>query len=204
MSPRTDTRARVVRASLELMRRQGFGGTSISDIVEEAKAPRGSVTFHFPGGKEEIAVEVVDQMTRDILVDLGNATRSASTPAAVVQAHLRAIGDAFAASDWVAGCPVVPIAIELSGRSEAVRRGCAHFFEVWRMDLARRLEDRGLDAGAAQRIAELTVYAAEGALVACRSTKDRAPLDAVAAGIGLLCEAMLAPNAGSRRAMLEG
>ncbi len=186
--PRTDTRDRVIRSSLELIRRRGYAGTAISDIVNESKAPRGSVTFHFPGGKEEIAAEVVDLMTRDILDHVDRAAEHATTAAAVVRAQITEIGDLLKSSGWVAGCPVAPITVELADDSEVIRRACAHFFSMWQASLARRLADRGLDDARATRVAAMAIYAIEGALTVSRADRDLDPLHTVADEISLLCE----------------
>jgi TetR/AcrR family transcriptional repressor of lmrAB and yxaGH operons len=194
---KTDTRARVIRSSLELMRRRGYAGTSISEIVTASEAPRGSVTFHFPGGKEEIAAEVVDLMTREILDQVDRAAANASTAAEMISAQLTEIGAAFEVSGFIAGCPVAPITIGLADQSEAIRRACAHFFHMWRVSLARRLTDRGLDEARASRIADLTVYATEGALVVCRAERSLTALDTVGGELAILCSTLDEPRSTS-------
>src|SRR5439155_23483141 len=177
---RTDTRSRVIVAALGLMRRHGYAGTSISDVVAASNAPRGSVTFHFPGGKEEMAVEVVDLMTKTILDQVDQAAAGAETAPAVIAAQLARIGADFAASDFAEGCPVAPISIELGTQSDGVRRACDHFFTMWQAQLARRLIDRGLAETRAASIAAMTVYATEGAVIVCRSNRHLIALDPVA------------------------
>jgi TetR/AcrR family transcriptional repressor of lmrAB and yxaGH operons len=186
--PRTNTRDRVIRSSLELMRRRGYAGTVISDIVNESRAPRGSVTFHFPGGKEEIAGEVVDLMTRDIVDQVDRVADHATTPAAVIRAHIGEIGKRLESSGWVAGCPVAPITVELADDSYRIRRACAHFFTMWQANLARRLADRGLDDTRAAQVAALTIYATEGALVVARAERTLDALNTVADELSLLCD----------------
>jgi TetR/AcrR family transcriptional repressor of lmrAB and yxaGH operons len=194
---KTDTRARVIRTSLELMRRRGYAGTSISEIVTASQAPRGSVTFHFPGGKEEIAAEVVDLMTREILDQVDRAAANARTAAETISAQFAAIGAAFEASGFIAGCPVAPITIGLSDQSEVIRRACAHFFRLWRVSLARRLTDRGLDEARASRIADLAVCATEGALVVCRAERSLAAMDTISGELAFLCSALDEPGSSS-------
>lgn len=185
---RTDTRSRVVRASLDLMRQNGYAGTAISDIVRESGAPRGSVSFHFAGAKGEIAGEVIDLMTREIVDQVDQAAADATTAAEVIRAQIRAIGERLESSGWSAGCPVAPITIELADDSPTIRRAAAHFFMSWRTGLARRLADRGLDDLRAQRVAAMTVYATEGALVAAKAEQSLDPLAVIADELGLLCE----------------
>src|SRR5437660_55171 len=53
------TRERIVDASAELFRRQGYAATGIKQIVTEAQAPFGSIYHHFPGGKEQLGAEAI-------------------------------------------------------------------------------------------------------------------------------------------------
>src|ERR1700689_252367 len=56
---RPETRERIVGASAELMRRQGYNATGIKQIVAAAQAPFGSIYHHFPGGKEQLGAESI-------------------------------------------------------------------------------------------------------------------------------------------------
>uniref|UniRef100_UPI002458616A TetR/AcrR family transcriptional regulator n=1 Tax=Nocardia abscessus TaxID=120957 RepID=UPI002458616A len=49
------TRERLVTATAELMRTQGYAGTSVKQITVAARAPMGSLYHHFPEGKPQIA-----------------------------------------------------------------------------------------------------------------------------------------------------
>ena len=46
-----DTRARMLETTARLLQHRGYHGTSLSDILEESAAPRGSLYFHFPAAK---------------------------------------------------------------------------------------------------------------------------------------------------------
>jgi AcrR family transcriptional regulator len=50
----SNTRERIVDASAELFRRQGYSATGVKQIVEAAQAPFGSLYHFFPGGKEQL------------------------------------------------------------------------------------------------------------------------------------------------------
>lgn len=80
-----DTRARILAAALRLFRKRGYHGAGLNDILELASAPKGSLYHHFPGGKEEIGVAVVAEITRSILT-LFESSRARTTAAVVLQA----------------------------------------------------------------------------------------------------------------------
>src|SRR6266545_3697904 len=56
---RSDSRDKIVESARTLLRRQGYHGTGLAQVIEVSGAPRGSVYYLFPGGKEEIAVAAV-------------------------------------------------------------------------------------------------------------------------------------------------
>src|SRR5215510_12861636 len=60
MTARTGTRERILDASGELFRRQGFAATGLKSILAASDAPYGSLYHFFPGGKEELGVAVLD------------------------------------------------------------------------------------------------------------------------------------------------
>ena len=89
------TRARIVTATTELFRRQGFNGTSMAEITHAAGATTGSLYHFFPGGKHQLAMEVIEtsgaayrelfEMIADAATDPVSAVGDFFEGAAVVQ-----------------------------------------------------------------------------------------------------------------------
>lgn len=79
-----DTRSRILTAAQRLFRQCGYHATGINDILELAQAPKGSMYYHFPSGKEEIGVCVIEDMTANI-IKLFTTSRTRSTEAMVLQ-----------------------------------------------------------------------------------------------------------------------
>lgn len=63
----TDTRSRILQAAYRTLRKRGYHASGLTDILDLAQAPKGSMYHHFPGGKEEIGVMVVQMIANDIL-----------------------------------------------------------------------------------------------------------------------------------------
>ena len=59
MPKRTDAKERMIRTASDLFRARGYHGVGLAEILEESGAPKGSFYHHFPGGKDELAVEVI-------------------------------------------------------------------------------------------------------------------------------------------------
>ena len=62
-----DTRERILTAAQRLFRKRGYHATGLSDILEAANAPKGSLYHHFPDGKEAIGVCVVEKISTGLL-----------------------------------------------------------------------------------------------------------------------------------------
>ncbi len=59
------SRARFVETTARLLRERGYSATSMGDVVAESGAPKGSLYFHFPGGKDELVAEAMGSAGAD-------------------------------------------------------------------------------------------------------------------------------------------
>ena len=162
-----------------MFRRRGYHGTGMAQILEQSAAPRGSLYFHFPGGKQQLAVEAVTEAGRaigrgieailDSSPDLGEAVGRVMD---FLVADLRQSG-------FDHGCPVGTPAMDSSPASEQVRIACAEIFTEWLELIRSRLEAAGAPPEVAQTQALLVFSAIEGALLIARAQRDTAALEAV-------------------------
>ncbi len=72
-TPTSDNRERLLQEALLLFRRHGYHGVGVSDILKAAALPKGSLYHHFPGGKDQIAVEVIARVTDSALALIDHA-----------------------------------------------------------------------------------------------------------------------------------
>ena len=86
MPRRSDSRVRMIEAAVELFRRKGYHATAFSDVVRESGAPRGSIYFHFPGGKEELAGAATEAAGDEIVELVGRAAADAADPGGIIRA----------------------------------------------------------------------------------------------------------------------
>ena len=168
----SDSRDRMVRAAVELFRERGYAATSFGDVLARSGAPRGSIYHHFPGGKEELAVEALRRYTGASVRALRAAAENGSAVDAV-RAFVLASRDALVASGYRQSCPVAGVALDLMPADNALAGPVAEAFTQWREVLRGALERDGVPAARAGRLASLVVAAAEGALLLGRA--DRSP-----------------------------
>ncbi|HEX7610461.1 MAG TPA: TetR/AcrR family transcriptional regulator [Solirubrobacteraceae bacterium] len=178
-APGRSSREAFIRTTAKLLRRRGYAASGLNEIVALSGAPKGSLYFHFPGGKEELAVAAMtrsgEQLTRAIEGALGSREDLGEGLGLLIDA----LGEGLRASGYADGCPIATVALEGSTESEAVRAAAAGAFDAWLAVLRSRIAAAGLDEDAAARRALLALCAIEGALILARAQRDLAPLRAV-------------------------
>ncbi|MGO3884796.1 MAG: TetR/AcrR family transcriptional regulator [Mycetocola sp.] len=176
----TQTRARLTESMLELIQTAGYSGTGVNDVVRHAAAPKGSIYFHFPDGKEGLGVAAVELAARQFGQVITEAVVSGDGPAAAVRLALDALSDLVSQSDYRLGCPVSVVTLEMGAESERLRRACATAFQSWITPTAGMLEEHGLSSDEATTLATVIVSAIEGSIIMARSLRSTQPITATA------------------------
>ena len=177
------TRAKLTATAAELMQRQGYHATGLAQIVEESGAPRGSLYFHFPGGKEELAVAALRDVGEQWRRRIETAIEDAPDLGAAVVAVCQMFAAELEASNWQLGCPLATVALEASAASETVRETCADHFAGWEASIAARLVASGIGEAPALQMATFTLATIEGALMLARVERSARPLEVVGEGL---------------------
>ncbi|MFD0821042.1 TetR/AcrR family transcriptional regulator [Micromonospora zhanjiangensis] len=188
MTKGQDTRQRVVRTAAELFQRQGYHATGVNQILSTGRAPKGSLYFHFPGGKEQVAVEAVTA-SGAALGDRLRAALDAADPADGLTRLVDLLAAALAGSDYEQGCPVAGIAIDTASTSEPIRAACADAYGRWLEIIETALTDWGVPVDQAAALAVTLFSALEGALLLARVRRDTGPLRALVAPLATLITA---------------
>jgi TetR/AcrR family transcriptional repressor of lmrAB and yxaGH operons len=121
MSKTNDTRERMIAGACTLMRRHGFRATSFKDVWEFTGTPRGSVYFHFPDGKHQLGLDVIDNAVGTLLQWTDRAAARSTDTADFVVALGDQLADFLASTGYDEGCPIAAVAIEMSPSSPALR-----------------------------------------------------------------------------------
>lgn len=173
-----DTKTRMIHAAAESLRRRGVAGTSFTEVLAAAEAPRGVIYHHFPAGKGELARAAVAWTGERVATQLEQLEPAEPTARGVVLAFLELVRPVVADSAGGAGCAVAAGVAEEAPDSElqlvsraALRR--------WRTALAGRLEAVGVEAEEAAGLAAALLAVLEGSHVLCRAEGTLEPFDAL-------------------------
>jgi TetR/AcrR family transcriptional repressor of lmrAB and yxaGH operons len=166
------TRERLISTAARLFRERGVTGTGLLTILQAARAPRGSLYHHFPGGKDELTLAALQYEADRVTTGLEALIASVPDPATATRRFAEALAVSLEQSDFRLGCPVSTAALELSSESDSVRLLCVETYGRWQQLLAETLQRNGLTHGAAAGHAELTLAALEGSLLLARARRD--------------------------------
>jgi AcrR family transcriptional regulator len=172
----SDTRDRILYATADLFRRQGYAGTGMKQIAAESGAPFGSLYHFFPGGKEDLGAEVIRTSGRFY----------AQIFALLAQENpdvLAAIGDFFAAaagvlqeSDYADACPIAIVALEVASTNEQLRKATAEVFTEWIEGVTDYLASARIPRERARELAFTMLSLLEGAFIFSRATRSTEPV----------------------------
>ncbi|MDG4877559.1 TetR/AcrR family transcriptional regulator [Mesorhizobium sp. WSM4935] len=195
----TDTRTRMIEATALLIRQRGYHGTSLNDILSASGAPRGSLYFHFPGGKDQLVIEVTRASVADVTERLGAALSEESDPAVAVHHIYQSVARMLEENEFSLGCPVAPVVLDGPNDVPDLTEICRSAFEQWIGLLRQAFVRAGVPERRAQALALLVESSLEGLMVIARATRDRAPVSVVADEVAALVEqAVLAGKVAQR------
>ncbi|TMK89590.1 MAG: TetR/AcrR family transcriptional regulator [Actinobacteria bacterium] len=170
------TRERIVDATAECFRRQGYAGTGLKQIAAEADAAFGSLYHFFPGGKEELGAEVIrwsGRMYMQLFIDI--ALEEPDVVAAVGRFFTDAARD-VEASGFADACPIATVALEVSSTSEPLREACADVFASWLTSATEYFAGAGIERAQARRLALCMLSLLEGAFIFSRAMRTTEPV----------------------------
>ena len=172
----SDSKERFLDATARLLRERGFAATGIADVVAASNAPKGSLYFLFPGGKEQLVAEALERTGRETCELMSLALASNKRLRGALDAILDFLGAELEQSDYRVGCPVGTVAAEAPDAPK-VRDEIGHAFGRWHEVVKARLVAAGAKSRRADELAELFLAIAEGAIVLAKARRTKRPLD---------------------------
>jgi AcrR family transcriptional regulator len=189
------TKERLLDSSAELLRRQGYAGTGIKQILAGAQVPFGSLYHFFPGGKEQLGAETIRTSGR-LYIELfaAIAAQAPDVPSAV-EGFFDGAAETLLETDYADACPIATVALEVSSTNAQLRQACAEVFDAWIDGATSYFCAGGIEVGAARELALNMLCLLEGAFVFCRALRSTEPLQVAGASAVAATRAALAGDA---------
>jgi TetR/AcrR family transcriptional repressor of lmrAB and yxaGH operons len=158
------------------LRRRGYHGVGLAELLEQAGAPKGVLYHHFPGGKAELAVAAIERVVERLAASLDRVAAAGGDPVPLLRQWLAGAEQQLSRSGFEHGCPLATVALESTADDHALRAALASGFATLRGRLAGAFAASGMAAPRAARLAALVVSAYEGALMQARVAGDVQPM----------------------------
>lgn len=164
------------------MHARGFAASGVKDITDAAGVPKGSFYAYF-SSKEAFGAAILDHYWSDIETRLLPILESKGSARQRITRFFSALTDEHEAGDFLLGCLVGNLSLELGGSSEPVRAELVRILGKWDQALAACVRS-GQDGSdevrtglRAEELASLLIEAWEGAAIRGKVTRSRAPYD---------------------------
>jgi len=174
------THERIVETAARAIRRSGYGGTGVADIMKEAGLTHGGFYAHF-ASREAMLAEAADRAGAEGMAAVARIA-AAAPPEQALQAMARAYLSKAHVENVETGCGVAALCSETPRQAPEVRRAATRRIKEMIDLVARQSPDWGQPG--AHEHALVTVATLVGALVLARAVDDQRLSDA-------LCEAAL-------------
>lgn len=168
---------RIVDAAARAIRRSGYDGTGVADIMKEAGLTHGAFYAHF-ASREAMLAEAADRAGAQ-----SNAVAASVIAAVPPEQSLQALMQVYLSKAHLegieTGCPISALGSEMPRQSPEVRRAATLRIKEMMDLVARQFPDWG-QSGAHER-ALVTVATMVGTLVLARAVDDPALSDSLCA-----------------------
>ena len=171
-----ETKGRILTAAASLLARNGYHATGINDILSLSKAPRGSLYFHFPQGKEQIATMALALASDALCEEMTTRLAQAQSKQEVISSLADLFKKRLEESGYHCGCPVTTVAMELSGTKSPVLATCNRAYAKWSECVAERLLALKIEDVTEERVT-FAFSAILGAVISAQASRNTKPMD---------------------------
>ncbi|MGV3667211.1 MAG: TetR/AcrR family transcriptional regulator [Leptospira bouyouniensis] len=171
-----DTKQKMIEVMASLLEGSGYEATGLTELGKETGTPKGSLYFHFPGGKDELtslAIEYSGKQLNDFFLTIFD---NSDTPTHAIKQVFHALEERIVSSDYQKGCPIATTAMETAGKSPLVSNACKEVYNLWLKTFESYLSSNGYNTRVAKNLSLSILSLWEGALLLTKLQKSPEPL----------------------------
>jgi len=169
------THERIVEAAARAIRRSGYSGTGVADIMKDAGLTHGGFYAHFDS-REAMLAEAADRAGAESVATLERIAAGAP-PEKALQTLIRAYLSKEHLQGVEGGCPMAALGSEVPRQTPEVRRAATRRMKEAVDLVARQLPDWGKPSAHERALATLSTIV--GALMLARAVDDPKLSDAL-------------------------
>jgi TetR/AcrR family transcriptional regulator, lmrAB and yxaGH operons repressor len=186
MNEKESSKSKLIHTASRLFQLQGYHATGLNQITKESGAPRGSLYYHFPDGKEQLAIESVQVTTKIVSERIEHGLSMSTDPVEAIQHFIIQMAEQFQKDSKTGGVPIASVALETSLISEPLRKTCQTAYETFQNAFSQKLIDSGYDERRAKELGIVINAMIEGAFLTSFTMGNTEPLHLVAKQVPVL------------------
>ncbi|PJZ47404.1 TetR/AcrR family transcriptional regulator [Leptospira brenneri] len=181
-----ETKQRMIEVMAGLLEKTGYEATGLTELGKETGTPKGSLYFHFPGGKDELTSLALLHSGNELNLFFQSVLRDTESPAHAIKQVFHALEERIISSDYQKGCPIATTAMETIGSVPSVANVCNEVYSSWLKTFEFYLVGKGYSPRIAKNLSLSVLSLWEGALLLSKLQKSPEPLRVAAKTAELL------------------
>lgn len=174
------SREKILLTATRLFCLRGYHATGLNQILKESGAPKGSLYYHFPEGKEQLAIEAIT-ISRNLVADKLRENLETEEPLKAIQQNLQMLAGIFNSEErvhkeWFSVVPFGLMAAESAFENEAMRKACKETFACWENIYVEKLQEHGYSEEKSRNISISLIAIIEGGVILALTQKSGQPL----------------------------
>lgn len=182
------SRDKLLRTASRLFQLQGYHATGLNQITKESGAPKGSLYYHFPNGKEQLAVESVERTAKFVADGIEHGLDKHEDPSEAIQEFIKDLAERFHNDRSLEGVPIASVALETALVSEPIRKACQTGYESFQNAFTQKLINSGYEETRAKELGIVINSMIEGAFLLSFTMGNTEPLLLISKQIPVLLE----------------
>ena len=171
---------------LQLIQSKGYHRAGLKAVLEHSAAPKGSLYFHFPGGKSELGSAAIALTAEHFRASITEAMAVTGSFDELVDVVINGLTEMLLGSDYSAGCPIAAVTLDAGTEDEQLRTACSDAYASWVATFQAYLASFAGETRDTHSLATSAVCLIEGALIVCRAQRSTEPLASTSCTLKLL------------------
>lgn len=172
----TEAREKILITMARLIEKQGYHATGLNEIIGESGAPKGSLYYYFPGGKEQIGAEAILESGRIIAGRLRGLLQGDLKPSEAIYNFLMLMAKNIEEMGFSMGSPLTTASVETAMTSEMINQACQEAFELILSVFREKFLEAGFSVTEASELSLYVTTVVEGGILMSRTYHRAEPL----------------------------
>lgn len=188
MNTKESSKDRLIRTASRLFQLQGYHATGLNQITQESGAPKGSLYYYFPNGKEELAIEAVRLTAAFVTERIEDGLQHSTDSVEAIQYFIKHMAEGFQKENHIEGVPIAAVALETSLISDSLRKECQSAYTQFQNAFTKKLRQAGYEEEKAKELGGVINSMIEGAFLLSFTMGNSDPLFSVAKQIPVILQ----------------